>query len=108
MNTTETTSTETTALEDMGFKKENIFETFLTAGLFDSKGREVGYIVGMNDNGTDFRAWVQNARSVKGDFSDFGVMQRTKGFASKEAARTWAYATAKERIAKLRAKAANA
>lgn len=96
------------AIIDHGFKDENRFETFLTAGQVDSKGREIGYIVGMNDNGSDFRAWVQNARRVNGEFSDFGVMQRSKGFTSKEAARHWAYATAKQRIAKLHEKSAKA
>lgn len=92
----------------LNWDKENIFETFLGSGLTDSKGREIGWIVGMNDSldGKEFSAWVQNGRSVKGDFSDFGVMQRSKRFTTKEAARTWAYATAKKRIADLKAKQA--
>ena len=80
-----------------------IFEAVLEAGKKDSKGREIGYIVGLRDNGTDFRAWVQNARFVKGDWSDFGVIQRSKSFRSQEEATRWAYSTAKERIAKLAA-----
>jgi hypothetical protein len=80
-----------------------IFEAVLEAGKKDSKGRKIGYIVGLRDNGTDFRAWVQNARFVKGDWSDFGVIQRSKSFRSQEEATRWAYSTAKERIAKLAA-----
>jgi hypothetical protein len=38
---------------------------------------------------------------VNGNFSDFGVVQRSKCFKSQEAANRWAYATAKQRIAKL-------
>lgn len=86
---------------------ENIFQTFLGTGKTDSKGREIGWIVGMNDSldGKEFSAWVQNGRSVNGDFNDFGVMQRSKRFTTKEAARTWAYATAKKRVADFKAKA---
>jgi hypothetical protein len=80
-----------------------IFEAVLEAGKKDSKGRKIGYIVGLRDNGTDFRAWVQNARLVKGDWSDFGVIQRSKSFRSQEEATRWAYSTAKERISKLAA-----
>lgn len=83
------------------------FETFVSAGAFDAKGREIGFIVGFNDDGAnDFRAWVQAARRVgglSGDFSDHGVRQRSKGFSSAEEANRWAYATARERIAKVAA-----
>lgn len=79
----------------------NKFETYLDSGKVDSKGRPIGYIVGFNDNGSDFRAWVQNARKVKGEWVDFGVIQRSKGFSSQKAATEWAYSTAKQRIAGL-------
>lgn len=78
-----------------------IFETFLRSGKFDDKGREIGYIVGFRDNGADFRAYVQNARRVVDQWSEFGVRQRSKSFTSQEAANRWAYATARQRIAKL-------
>lgn len=81
------------------------FETNLGSGKFDDKGREIGYTVGFRDNGTDFYAWVQNARRVivKGGFEwrDFGVPQRSKCFASQAEANKWAYTTARARIAKL-------
>lgn len=75
------------------------FETFLGSGKFDSKGREIGYIIGFNDDGAaDFRAWVQAARRTGHDFADHGTRQRSKGFASQEAANSWAYRTARERM----------
>ena len=81
-----------------------IFETYLGSGKKDGKGREIGWIVGFNDNGVDFHAWVQNARSTKpGQFEQFGVSQRSKRFGTQGEANTWAYRTAKERIAKLTA-----
>lgn len=84
-----------------------IFETTITSGKFDTAGREIGYTVGLRDNGTDFYAWVQNARRApkKVDgcdvWNDFGVAQRSKKFASAEAAKRWAYSTAHDRIANL-------
>lgn len=82
-----------------------VFQTFLGTGVFDSKAREIGYVVGFCDNGTDFRAYVQNARNVKYDFKEFGVSQRSKGFATQAAANAWAYRTAKVRIEGVRKKA---
>lgn len=79
----------------------DITENFLRSGRYDSKGREIGYIVGFRDNGEDFRAYVQNARRVDGEWKEFGVQQRSKSFTSQAAATTWAYATAQSRIAKL-------
>lgn len=76
-------------------------ETFLSARKFDAKGREIGFAVGFNDNGTDFHAWVQNVRRVNGEWVEFGTTQRSKKFSSQEAANTWAYRTARERIANL-------
>lgn len=81
----------------------DITQTFLNAARRDDKGREIGFIVGFRDNGSDFRAYVQNARRIAGEWQDFGVIQRSKSFASQEAATRWAYATAKQRIAKVRA-----
>ncbi len=79
-----------------------IFETFVSADRKDSKGREIGFIVGFRDNGIDFYAWVQCARrTTLTNWSDFGVRQRSKLFTSQVAARTWAYMTARARIAKL-------
>lgn len=78
-------------------------ETFVGSGKKDSKSREIGFIVGFNDDGRDFRAWVQAARRTSpGEFFDFGVRQRSKSFVSQKAANIWAYATARERIAKVK------
>jgi hypothetical protein len=81
----------------------DITESHLRSGREDGKGREIGFIVGFRDNGEDFRAYVQNARRINGEWKDFGVIQRSKSFSSQDAATRWAYATAQERIAKLRA-----
>ena len=81
----------------------NMLETWVGSGKFDSKGREIGFIVGTNDNGKEFAAWVQAGRKFANDFVDFGVRQRSKMFATQQAATTWAYSTAKQRIAKLAA-----
>jgi len=79
----------------------NMMETWKGSGKYDSKGREIGFIVGLNDNGTEFAAWVQNGRMVGREFKEFGVPQRSKIFANQAAATAWAYSTARERIAKL-------
>ena len=78
-------------------------ETFVGSGKKDKKGREIGFIVGFNNDGAgDFRAWVQCARrTAPCKWFDFGALARSRGFASQEAATRWAYRTAKERIAKL-------
>ena len=78
-----------------------ITEIYMNSGKLDSKGREIGFIVGFRDNGTDFGAWVQNARREFGVWKDFGTRQRSKIFANQPSATLWAYATARERIAKL-------
>jgi hypothetical protein len=83
------------------FNKENIIEAWLGSGKFDNANREIGYIVGFNDNGEQYAAWVQNGRKANGNFSDFGVRQRSKHFQTQAQATAWAYRTAKERIAKL-------
>jgi hypothetical protein len=79
-----------------------ITENNIRSGRFDSKGREIGYIVVFRDNGEDFRAYVQNARRINGEWVEFGVKQRSKSFESQAEATRWAYATANERIAKIR------
>lgn len=81
----------------------DITESYIRSGRYDSKNREIGYIVGFRDNGVDFRAYVQNARRVAGEWKEFGVQQRSKSFTSQAAATRWAYATANERIAKIKA-----
>jgi len=76
-------------------------ETYMRSGRHDSKGREIGYIVGLNNNGTTFAAWVQNARRANGEWKEYGVQQRSKAFSSQDAATRWAFQTANERISKL-------
>lgn len=80
----------------------NYFEDYIRSGRYDSKGREIGFIVGLNDNGEQFAAWVQNARRVNGEWQDFGVRQRSKMFKTQETATKWAYQTAQERISKIK------
>ena len=79
-----------------------LVQNFLRSGRYDSKDREIGYIVGFRDNGVDFRAYVQNSRRVNGEWVEFGVAQRSKSFTSQAEATRWAYATANERIAKIK------
>ena len=79
----------------------DVFENHLGTGCRDNKGREIGYIVGLRDNGTDFRAYVQNARSAAGAWVEFGVTQGSKSFKSQAQATRWAYDTAHARIAKV-------
>ena len=81
----------------------DITQSYLRSGRFDSKGREIGFIVALVDNGTDFRALVQNARRIAGEWQEFGVRQSSKSFRSQAEATRWGYATAQERIAKIRA-----
>jgi hypothetical protein len=76
-------------------------ESFKGSGKFDLQGREIGFIVGVQDNGVSFYAWVQAARSKKNDAKEFGVIQRSKEFSSQQAACSWAWATANKRIANL-------
>ena len=78
-----------------------ITETYMNSGIRDNKGREIGFIVSFRDNGTDFRAYVQNARRINGEWKDFGVLQRSLSFTNQATATLWAYSTARERIAKL-------
>lgn len=77
----------------------DIFETAVTNNQKDNKGRVIGYIVRLVNNGTDFRALVQNARLVKGEWEEFGVRQASRSFTGQDTARRWAYQTAKERLA---------
>ena len=83
------------------WKIETAFETVVASNKADSKGRLIGYIIGMNDNGVEFAAWVQNARKVKGKWIEFGATQRAKYFDSQAQATAWAYLTARERVEKL-------
>lgn len=80
----------------------DLFENFLSTGKRDSKGREIGFIVGFRDNGEDFRAYVQNARLVNNEWVDFGVRQRSRSFPAQRFATCWAYATAQVRIHKIK------
>ena len=80
----------------------DITQNFVRSGRYDSKDREIGYIVGFRDNGVDFRAYVQNARRINGEWQEFGPSQRSKSFKSQAAATRWAYATANDRIAKIK------
>lgn len=79
------------------------FETFVPANKADSKGRQIGFVVVLADNGEDFRACVQKAIIAKpgAAYKAWGATQRSKQFKTAEAARNWAYYTAKERISKL-------
>ena len=77
-------------------------ETFVGSGIKDSKGREIGWTVGLRDDGVNFYAWVQNSRMFNNKFSDFGVKQRSVCFTSQQAAVQWAYSTAKQRISNLK------
>lgn len=79
-----------------------IFKNFIGTGVKDQKGREIGYVVVFRDNGTDFRAYVQNTRLIKGEWEEFGVQQRSRSFPSQELATAWAYATALVRRHKVR------
>jgi hypothetical protein len=79
-----------------------IFQNFIGTGVKDQKGREIGYVVVFRDNGTDYRAYVQNARLVDGEWQEFGVKQRSKSFPSQDLANAWAYATASVRRHKVR------
>lgn len=79
----------------------DIIKNFMRTGVVDTKGREIGFAVVFRDNGTDFRAYVQNTRLIKGEWQEFGVPQKSKSFTSQDQANRWAYAAAKERIAKV-------
>jgi hypothetical protein len=80
----------------------NMMQSWMGSGKLDSKGREIGFVVGLNDNGEQYAAWVQSGRMIGRDFSDFGVPQRAKYFKTQAEATNWAYSTAKQRIANLK------
>ena len=86
-----------------GYSADNIIEVWMGSGKFDEKNREIGYIVGFNQNidGTEFAAWVQKGRKVEHDFFGFGTAQRAKLFTDQKRARDWAYQTAKYRTSQL-------
>lgn len=78
------------------------FETFLRSGV-DSKGRTVGYVVGLREvaNGSGCYAWVQKSIMVNStDWKDFGATQRSRRFPDMASAKAWAYHAAKARAAK--------
>jgi hypothetical protein len=79
-----------------------ILETYLGTGMKDSKGREIGFIGALVDNGTDFRALVQNARRIKGEWQEFGVRQSSKSYRSQTEATRCGFAIANQRIANLK------
>jgi len=79
-----------------------ITETHLGTGSKDSKGREIGFIVALVDNGTDFRALVQNARRINGEWQEFGVRQSSKSYRSQAEATRCGFAIANQRIQKIK------
>lgn len=79
-----------------------VTEAYIGSGRMDGKGREIGYVVGLRDNGTEFAAWVQNARRVNGQWKEFGAQQRSRSFPTQATATAWAYATAQVRRHKVR------
>lgn len=78
------------------------FETALDAGKTDQKGRRIGYLIILVDNGVEFRACVQNARLINNEWVAFGATQPSRVFPSQSYATDWAYRTAKSRIATLK------
>lgn len=78
-------------------------ETFMSAGVVDGAGREVGVTIGMRDNGYQFFAWVQDSRREKGHFYDFGAQQPCREFHTQREAIGWSHRAARERIAKVQA-----
>lgn len=78
----------------------DVFETVLASRKEDAKGRLIGFMVGLYDNGQDFYAYVQMARHAEG-WAPYGVRQRAKKFKNQADATKWAYATAHARIAAL-------
>jgi len=82
-------------------KYSELTEVHFPSDKLDYKNRLVGFTVRFTDNGTDFRAYVQNARLVKNEWLDFGVRQRSKSFTSQKSAVAWAYSTANARISDL-------
>ena len=102
MQSSQPTSKELTVNATTTLELGPTFETFVPANKRDAKGRHIGFVVGLRDNGVNFYAWVQNARYLgNGQWVEFGVQQRSRCFDSLKAANTWAYTTARERIAKL-------
>lgn len=81
----------------MSFYLGNIFEVFLSAGVKDGAGREVGFTIGLRDNGYQFLAWVQNSRRDNGYFYDFGEQEKAREFVSQSGAIEWAFSSARSR-----------
>jgi hypothetical protein len=69
-----------------------------------TKGVKLGSLLDSAITAHDFRAYVQNARRINGEWKDFGVRQRSLSFIDQPTATLWAYSTARERIAKLQSK----
>lgn len=83
----------------------DITQIWVGAAINDGKGREIGWAIGLNDNGDDYAAWVQSARRTSAGFSDFGPRQASRSFTTQEQATAWAFSEAKARVAKTRAAA---
>jgi hypothetical protein len=79
------------------------FETFIHAHKVDAKGRSLGFFVVLVDNGVDFHACVQKGIVHKRSKEPvaWGASQPSKKFKSQDEATKYAYATVRERIAKL-------
>lgn len=73
------------------------FSTIINSRVFDGKGRNVSYEVYMNEVDGKFYSAVQQTRSGK----RFGTTPKCKEFETFEQSKTYAYNTAKERLAKL-------
>ncbi|APU00854.1 hypothetical protein [Aeromonas phage 59.1] len=67
------------------------------SGLFDTKGRQIGYVEVFRDNGEDFRCYVQHTR----DGVEFGTAQRSKSFKTPEAAKAYGAREAAKRLERL-------
>ncbi|ALH46253.1 hypothetical protein POR1_48 [Pseudomonas phage POR1] len=80
--------------------EDEVTEVF-ASGRFDSKGREICWVLGTRKVEGKFYAWVQNARKANGKVSEFGTFQRSKEFPSLEAAVAFTKRTAVERLNKL-------
>lgn len=76
-------------------------EVFQTTHV--KNGRVFGYVVGLLQviGSPKCYAWVQKSyRTGNGEWKDWGARQRSRPFPTMEAARDWAYATAKYRAEK--------
>ena len=84
----------------------DITQIWMGAAINDSKGREIGWTIGLRDNGSEYAAWVQASRKTGAcKFADFGPCQASRSFDTQEQATAWTFGEAKERVAKARAHA---